>query len=105
MCGSTEITDSDFSSTSSRSTPCAEGCCGPKFSLYVLFCVVICDVINVSRPSASGTSPVDICLTLRRLCKLTSELGKQLTGFATSRSTICATGSATCVRNQQFGVH
>src|SRR5690606_2080888 len=36
MCGSARCTISPSSSSTSRSTPCAAGCCGPKFSVQFL---------------------------------------------------------------------
>src|ERR687887_287322 len=33
MCGSTRSTTSPSRSSTRRSTPCAAGCCGPKFSV------------------------------------------------------------------------
>ena len=38
MCGSAFRTDSPFNSNTSRRTPWAEGCCGPKFKLKERIC-------------------------------------------------------------------
>jgi NADH-quinone oxidoreductase subunit N len=41
MCASAFSTTSPFNCTISRKTPCAAGCCGPKFKLKVLIFLVV----------------------------------------------------------------
>src|SRR3954452_7240285 len=47
MCGSTRSTISPSSSSTSRSTPCAAGCCGPKLMVKLR---MLCSVIGANPP-------------------------------------------------------
>src|SRR5207245_11427430 len=59
MCGSTRSTTSPSSSSTSRNTPCAAGCCGPKFRVKLRSSGLAAAVIVVSvnaNPYSSGYS-------------------------------------------------
>src|SRR6185437_1482120 len=79
MCGSQRSTISPSISTTSRSTPCAAGCCGPKFMVSVListsdmsarlgrFLVARQDPLDAAFPGTQEVEPPELLGKLDRL--------------------------------------
>ena len=58
ICGSTRSTTSPSSSSTSRSTPCAAGCCGPKLMVkFLTSASAITTLLLVARQHVVGTLP------------------------------------------------
>ena len=75
MTGMTSLTSSPSSVTTSRSTPCVRGCCGPMLTTTSL----------KARPSTSEPSPRAVDSSMRRRASLTASSGSGVANWSGMR--------------------